>query len=94
LDRRAGMLGWLRKRRRLSAAAERRLMVALARAEEQMVRAHVQNALAVMDAVAGELPPGRALELYLDELEVDEPHATIIAQRVRARLEEGDSTEP
>jgi hypothetical protein len=47
-----------------------------------------------MDAVAGELPPGRALELYLDELEVDEPHATIIAQRVRARLEEGDSTEP
>jgi hypothetical protein len=87
------MLGWLRRRRRLGAAGERRLMVALARAEEQLVRAHVQNALDVMDAVADELAPGRALELYLDELEVDEPHATIVAQRVRARLEEEDVPE-
>ena len=30
----------------------------------------------------------RALELYLDELDVDEPQATIIAQRVLSRLEE------
>jgi hypothetical protein len=82
------MLGWLRKRRGLTSAGQRRLMVALARSEEQMVRAHVQNALDVMDAVAGEMSPGRALKLYLDELEVEEPHATIIAQRVRARLED------
>ncbi|CAN5666874.1 hypothetical protein BH23GEM9_BH23GEM9_31530 [soil metagenome] len=84
------MLGWLRKRRRLSGASERRLMIALARAEEEVVRTHVQNALDVLDAVAREMPPGRALELYLDELDVEEPQATIIAQRVRARLEEDD----
>jgi hypothetical protein len=84
------MLGWLRKRRGLTAAGQRRLMVAMARAEEQLVRLHVQNALEIMDAVAGEMAPGRALELYLDEMEVEEPHATIIAQRVRARLEAGD----
>lgn len=82
------MLGWLRKRRRLSPASERRLMVALARAEEEVVRTHVQNALDVMESVAGELSPGRALKVYLDELEVEEPQATIVVQRVRARLEE------
>jgi hypothetical protein len=87
------MFGWLGRRRRLSAASRRRLMVALARAEEQLVQAHVQNALDVMDAVADELSPGRALELYLDEAEVDDPHATIVAQRVKARLEE-DSDAP
>lgn len=84
------MLGWLRKRRRMGATAERRLLVALARAEEELVRTHVQNALDVMDAVATEMSPSRALELYLDELDIDDPHATIIAQRVRARLEEDD----
>jgi hypothetical protein len=63
-------------------------MVALAKAEERIVRTHVQNALHVMDAVAEEMKPGRALQVYLDELEVEEPQATIIAQRVKARLEE------
>lgn len=84
------MLGWLTKRRRLSAAAERRLMIALARAEEEVIRTHAQNALDVMDSVAGEMSPGRALQLYLDELEVDEPEATIVAKRVKARLDEDD----
>jgi len=82
------MLGWLKGRRRLSEAADRRLLIALARAEEEIVRTHVQNALDVIDAVAGEMSMGRALELYLDELDLDEPHATIVAQRVLARLEE------
>jgi hypothetical protein len=84
------MFGWLRKRKRLSSGAERRLMIALARAEEEVVRTHVQNALDVLEAVGSDMSPGRALELYLDELDVDEPHATIIAQRVRARLEEDE----
>jgi hypothetical protein len=84
------MFGWLRTRKRLSSGAERRLMIALARAEEEVVRTHVQNALDVLEAVGSDMSPGRALELYLDELDVDEPHATIIAQRVRARLEEDE----
>jgi hypothetical protein len=87
------MLGWLNRRRRLSTTGQRRLMLALARAEEQIIRTHVQNALDIMEAVGDELSPGRALELYLDEVEVDDPHATIVAQRVRSRLEE-DSDAP
>jgi hypothetical protein len=82
------MLGWLTKRRRMSGAVERRLMVAMAKAEERVIRTHVHNALQIMEAVAGEMKPGRALQLYLDELEVDEPQATIVAKRVKARLEE------
>ncbi|HSJ25096.1 MAG TPA: hypothetical protein VK929_10530 [Longimicrobiales bacterium] len=88
------MLGWLTKRKRMSGAVERRLMVAMAKAEERVIRAHVHNALNIMDAVAGEMKPGRALELYLDEMEVDEPQATIIAKRVRAQFEEQRLREP
>jgi hypothetical protein len=61
--------------------------VALARAEEELIETHVQNALDVVDAVASDMPIGRALELYLDALEPGEPRATIIAKRVLARLE-------
>jgi hypothetical protein len=85
------MLGWLRKRRRLGEASKRRLLIALARAEEELVRTHVRNALDVMAAVAGDLSRGRALELYLDEFEVDEPQASIIAQRVMATLEDHEA---
>jgi hypothetical protein len=84
------MLRWFR-RRRLGEAADRRLLIALARAEEELVRTHVQNALDVVDAVGDELPIARALELYLEEMEVDEPQATIVAHRVLARLEEEDA---
>lgn len=84
------VMGWLMKRRRLSAAAERRLLIALARAEEEVVRTHVQNALDVIDAVEGEMKLGRALELYLEELDLDEPQSTIIAQRVLSRINEDE----
>jgi hypothetical protein len=87
------MLGWLTGRRKLSGAAERRLMVAMAKAQERVIRTHVQNALHIMEAVAGEMKPGRALQMYLDELEVDEPESTIIAKRVKARLEEEELLE-
>ena len=82
------VMGWLKGRRRLTDAADRRLLIALARAEEEIVRTHVQNALEVIDAVAGEMTMGRALELYLDEADLDEPQSTIVARRVLARLEE------
>ena len=82
------VMGWLKGRRRLTDAADRRLLIALARAEEEIVRTHVQNALEVIDAVAGEMTMGRALELYLDELDLDEPQSTIVARRVLSRLEE------
>ena len=80
------MFGWV-KRQRLGRATQRRLLVALARSEEELLETHVQNALDVIDAVGDELPVGRALELYLDALEPGEPRATIIAKRVLGRLE-------
>lgn len=85
------MLKWLKGRLRgMSPAAERRLLIALARAEEEIVRTHVQNALDVIGAVSADMSLPRALEIYLDELDVDEPQATIIAQRVLAKLEEDE----
>jgi hypothetical protein len=88
------MLKWLKGRLRgMSPATERRLLIALARAEEEIVRTHVQNAVDVIRAVAGDMSLARALELYLDELDVDEPQATIIAQRVLSRLEEEEEEE-
>lgn len=81
------MFGWL-KRKKISNRAQRRLMIALARAEEDLIETHVSNALAVMDALDEELSIGHALELYLEAMDPGEPRATIVAKRVLARLEE------
>lgn len=81
------MLGWFRKKK-ISGRAKRRLMIALARAEEDLIETHVVNALAVMDALDDELTMGHALELYLEAMDPGEPRGTIVAKRVLARLEE------
>lgn len=80
------MFGWL-KRERMDDGARRRLLIALARAEDELIETHVQNALDVVEAVGDTLSVGRALELYLEALEPEEPRATIVAKRVLARLE-------
>lgn len=74
------------KRKKLSGEGEKRLVVALARAEESIIEAHVENALDVIEALGDALPLDRVLELYLDAL-VDNPRrAEIIARRVLTRL--------
>ena len=74
------------KRRKLGDEGEKRLVVALARAEESIVEAHVENALDVIEAMGDALPLDRVLELYLEAL-VDNPRrAEIIARRVLSRL--------
>ena len=83
------MISWWKKQR-LEDPVRRRLLFALARAEEELIETHVQNALDVVDAVGDSLPVGRALELYLEALEPEEPRATIVAKRVLARLERDD----
>ncbi len=47
--------------RKLPAAAERRMRLAQARAEEALVRTHVENALTFVDALADEMPFDRAI---------------------------------
>ena len=78
------------KRRQMSEAGQRRLLVSLAKAEEAIVDTHVRNALEVIAAVGDELPLDRVLELYLDALEPGNGRAEIIAHRVLARLEGRD----
>ena len=74
------------RRRKLSGVGEKRLVVALARAEETIIEAHVECALEVIEALGEEMPIDRVLELYLDSLEDNPRRAEIIARRVLTRL--------
>lgn len=80
------MLGWLR-RRRLGEAGRRRLLIALARAEEELVETHVRNAIQVIEAIGDEVPVRRALELYLEAFDPGEPRSAIVVRRALARFE-------
>ena len=80
------MFRWMR-RRRLSEAGRRRLMIALARAEETLVETHVKNVLRIHETVGDELPLDRAADVDLEAVEPGEPHATIVMQRVLARVD-------
>jgi hypothetical protein len=79
------VLGFFR-RRKLSDEGEKRFVVALARAEESIIEAHVKCALEVIEAVGVEMQIERVLELYLDALEDNPRRAEIIARRVLSRL--------
>lgn len=74
------------RRKRLSEEGQKRLVVALARAEETIIQAHVDNALYVIEAVSDELPLERVLEVYLETLESNPQRAEMIARRVLSRL--------
>jgi DNA-binding MarR family transcriptional regulator len=82
------IFGWLR-RRRLSNDARRRLVIALAKAEEALIETHVRNALDVLAAVRDEVPLDRVLDVYLEALEPHEPRASIVARRVLSRMDSG-----
>lgn len=80
------MFGWL-KRRRMGDAANRRLTMAMARAEEELIETHVHNVVEVFEAMAGDLPLSDVLDTYLDEMDPGERRAEIIARRVLSQLE-------
>ena len=67
--------------RKLSPTAERRLRLAQARAEEAVIRAHVDNALMFVDTLAEDLPFDRAIETYIRVLGISEPLASTVATR-------------
>lgn len=73
-------------KRRLSDAADKRLRLALARAEESVVEAHVQNALLFVDALDGELPFDRAIDTYIREMAIPEPLASGVVTRALVAL--------
>ncbi len=67
--------------RKLSPVAERRLRLAQARAEEAIIRAHVDNALMFVDTLAEDLPFDRAIDTYVREMGISEPLASVVATR-------------
>ncbi len=67
--------------RKLEPAAERRLRLALARAEEAMVRSHVDNALMFVDVLAEDMTFDRAIDTYVREMAIPEPLASVVATR-------------
>src|SRR3954464_14712499 len=92
-------------KRKLEPAAERRLRLAQARAEEAIIRAHVDNALMFVDTLAEDLSFDRAIETYIREMAIPEPLASTVATRTlvvlgqdlvpyRRRAVEGGTEEP
>jgi hypothetical protein len=82
------MFGFIRRlfperifRRKLEPAAERRLRLAQARAEEAIIRAHVDNALMFVDTLAEDLTFDRAIDSYIREMAIPEPRASTVATR-------------
>jgi hypothetical protein len=67
--------------RKLSTTAERRLRLAQARAEESIIRAHVDNALMFVDTLAEDLTFDRAIDTYIREMAIPEPLASTVATR-------------
>ena len=76
------------RRRKLGDEGQKRLAVALARAEANLIETHIENALDVIEAIGDEMPLDRALEVYLEALEENDQRAEIIARRVLSRLGE------
>ena len=66
---------------KLPPAADRRLRLAQARAEEAVIRAHVDNALMFVDTLAEDLSFDRAIDTYIRVMGVPEPLASIVATR-------------
>ena len=78
--------------RKLAPAADRRLRLAQARAEETLIDAHVTNALMFIDALAEDLSFDRAIDSYVRVMAVPEPLASVVATRVLVAL--GDDLVP
>jgi hypothetical protein len=74
--------------RKLSAEAEQRLRLVQARAEEALIRTHVDNALLFVDTLATDVGYERALDIYVREMGVPEPLASVVATRALVALGE------
>ena len=67
--------------RKLTPSSERRMRLAQARAEESLIRAHVDNALMFVDTLAEDLSFDRAIDTYIRVMGVPEPLASTVATR-------------
>jgi len=74
--------------RKLSADAEQRLRLVQARAEEALIRTHVENALLFVDTLSTDVGYERALDIYVREMGVPDPLASVVATRALVALGE------
>jgi len=74
--------------RKLSADAEQRLRLVQARAEEALIRTHVENALLFVDTLSTDVGYERALDIYVREMSVSDPLASVVAKRALVTLGE------
>ncbi|MGI9139960.1 MAG: hypothetical protein ACR2GJ_02500 [Gemmatimonadaceae bacterium] len=72
--------------RKLNPNAERRLKLSQARAEETIVRGHVDNALMFVDTLAEDLSFDRAIDTYVRVMGIPEPLASTVATRALVQL--------
>jgi hypothetical protein len=82
------MWNWLKRffpenifARMIDPSAERRLRLAQARAEESIIRAHVDNALMFVDTLAEDMTFDRAIDSYIRQMAIPEPLASTVATR-------------
>jgi hypothetical protein len=82
------MWNWLKRlfpesifARKIDPSAERRLRLAQARAEESILRAHVDNALMFVDTLAEDMTFDRAIDSYVRQMAIPEPLASTVATR-------------
>ena len=57
------------------------MQLAAARAEEAIIRAHVDNALMFVDTLAEDLSFDRAIDTYVRAMAIPEPLASVVATR-------------
>ena len=81
-----GALRFIQRQRKRSAEEQLWLELAAARAEERIADAHAEHAQGFVDILEDEVDPTRAVELYVERLNLPEVRARIVYQRVLARL--------
>ena len=81
------MFNWLR-RRRLSEDARKKLMIFTARAEEEIIEAHVGNLMDLMDTLGDEIDLDTAIDIYVNRMmSLDDSLAATVTNRLLAQLE-------
>ena len=68
--------------KKLQPATDRRMRLAQARADEALIRTHVDNALTFVDTLADELSFDRAIDTYIRVMGIAEPLASTVVTRV------------
>jgi len=81
-----GALRFIQRQRKRSAEEQLWLELAAARAEERIADAHATHARSFVQILEEEVDPTRAVELYVERLNLPEIRARIVYQRVLARL--------